>query len=230
LSAPGLFQDDQHALKVIEDPEFSKAFLAIGANKGLIGVSLLFNGPAAFDMRAPMRALADVKGKKIRVLASPFQMEQIARLGGTGVPLTLGDVLPALQQGTLDGALGTLPVFGALQYQDTAKYMTETRQAYILSIAVLSKRWFDGLPADLQALVMTTSKQAEIEANPWALDFLAAQRKAWTEKGGEVITLSPADRAELMAKMRPIGDDIAKAKPELKPLWEQLVATAKRGN
>jgi TRAP-type C4-dicarboxylate transport system substrate-binding protein len=230
LSVPGLFQSDQHALKTIADPEFSKAFLAVGANKGLIGASLFFTGPAAFDMRAPFRSLADLRGKKVRVLASPFQMEQLTRLGGTGVPLTLGDVLPALQQGTLDGALGALPVFSALQYQGTAKYMTETGQAYIFSIAMLSKRWFDGLPPDLQAIVMATSRQAAAEAIPWSLDFLVEQRKAWVDKGGEVIALPAAERAELMAKLASVGDDIVKTKPELKPLWEQMVATAKRSN
>ena len=34
-----------------------------------------------------MTAEGDKKGKKIRVLASPFQTEQLTRLGGTGVPL-----------------------------------------------------------------------------------------------------------------------------------------------
>ena len=230
LSVPGLFQSDQHALKTIADPEFSKAFLAVGANKGLIGASLFFTGPAAFDMRAPLRSLADLKGKKVRVLASPFQMEQLTRLGGTGVPLTLGDVLPALQQGTLDGALGALPVFSALQYQGTAKYMTETGQAYIFSIAMLSKRWFDGLSPELQGIVMATSKQAAAEAIPWSLDFLVEQRKVWADKGGEVIALSAADRTEMMAKLASVGDDIVKTKPELKPLWDQMVATAKRSN
>ncbi len=228
LSVPGLFQNDQHAIKTISDADFAKAFLALGANKGLLGASLFWTGPAAFAMRAPMRALADVKGKKIRVLASPFQMEQMTRLGATGVPLSLADVLPALQQGTLDGALGALPVFSALQYQGSAKYMTETSHGYIFSVAMVSKRWFDGLPPDLQSAVMTTAQQVRAEVIPWALDFLVAQRKAWADKGGEVINLSAADHAELMAKMRPIGDDIVKSKPELKPLWENLLAAAKR--
>jgi TRAP-type transport system periplasmic protein len=230
LSVPGLFQSEQHALKTAADPEFAKAFLALGANKGLIGASIFFTGPTAFDMRTPVRTVAELKGKKIRVLASPFQTEQITRLGGTGVPLSLGDVLPALQQGTLDGAFGALPVFSALQYQDTAKYMTETGQSYIYSMAFFSKRWFDALPADLQTIVMSTNKQAAAEAIPWALDFLVSQRKAWAEKGGEVITLPAADKAELLAKLRPVGDDIVKTKPELKPLWELMVAAAKRSN
>src|SRR5215472_2660464 len=194
LSAPGLFENDEHALKIVNDAEFTKAFLAIGANKGLIGASLFMYGPAAFAMRAPFRTLADFRGKKIRVLASPFQTEQIARLGGTGVPLTLGDVLPALQQGTIDGTFSAIPVFTTLQYQGAAKYMTETGQAYIFSIAMVSKRWFDGLPADLQGLVLA------------------------------------ADKAEMMNKLASVGDDIVKTKPELKPLWDQMVATAKRSN
>src|SRR5262249_7137456 len=73
LSVPGLFQNDRQAVKTIADPEFSKAFLALGANKGLVGASLFVYGPAAFAMRTPFRTLADLRGKKIRVLASPFQ-------------------------------------------------------------------------------------------------------------------------------------------------------------
>src|SRR5215469_10491988 len=42
LSAPGLFESEQQAIKTIADPEFAKAFLALGANKGLIGAGLIF--------------------------------------------------------------------------------------------------------------------------------------------------------------------------------------------
>jgi TRAP-type transport system periplasmic protein len=181
-------------------------------------------------MRTPVRTVADLKGKKIRVLASPFQTEQMARLGATGVPLTLGDVLPALQQGTIDGSFTGLPVFTTLQYQEAARYITETGQAYIFSAAMLSKRWFDGLPADLQGQVMAAARQAETEVTPWELDFLAAQHKVWTDKGGEFIALPAADKAEIMAKLATLGDDIVSTKPNLKPLWDLMVAAAKRNN
>jgi TRAP-type C4-dicarboxylate transport system substrate-binding protein len=230
LSAPGVFQNDQQAAKTIADPEFSKAFLAIGANKGLVGASLFMYAPVGFAMRTPFRTLADLRGKKIRVLASPFQTEQIARLGGTGVPLTLADVLPALQQGTIDGTFSGIPIFTTLQYQEAAKYLTETGQSYIFSAAMLSKRWFDGLPADLQSLVMSTAKQAAAEASAWETDFLAKQRQAWIDNGGEVIPLPAADKAEMMARLASVGDDIVKTRAGLKPLWDQMVAAAKRSN
>jgi TRAP-type C4-dicarboxylate transport system substrate-binding protein len=230
LSAAGLFASEQHAVRTISDPEFAAAFLALGANKGLIGANLSLTGPQAFAMRAPLRTLADLKGKKIRVLASPFQIEQIARLGASGVPLSLGDVLPALQQGTVDGALGTVQLFTALSYYDTVKYANETGQAFVFTLAALSKRWFDTLPADLRTMVLATAEETGTQMNAWQIDFLAQQRKAWVEKGGELDVLSPADKAEMMVKMGTVTDDIVTKNPALKPLWDQLAATAKRGN
>jgi len=228
MSASGLFETEAHAVKVTNDAEFAKAFLALGANKGLIGAGLFIGGPSAFATRFAFRTLADMKGKKIRVFASPFQIDQMTRLGATGVPMSLGDVLPALQQGTIDGAYGAIQVFTAFAYYDATKYMNEAGNAFVFSLAAMSKRWFDTLPADLQAMVVATAKETDAEVNPWELDFLVRQRKTWVEKGGELDVLSAPERAELMAKTGTIGDDIVKTKPELKPLWDLLRATVKR--
>jgi TRAP-type C4-dicarboxylate transport system substrate-binding protein len=228
LSAPGLFQNESQMIATIRDPQFAKAFLAAGSNKGLVGASLFFSGPLTFDMRTPVRALADLRGKKVRVLASPFQTEQVARVGGTGVPMTLGEVLPALQQGTLDGALSSVPVFTAMQYYDAAKYMVETNHGYITSTAFLSKRWFEAQPAELQAVVLKTSDQVNDEVIPWSHNFIISQRKVWVEKGGELSALPAADQAELMQKMASVGPDIVQSKPELKPMWDLLTAAVKR--
>jgi TRAP-type C4-dicarboxylate transport system substrate-binding protein len=228
LSAPGLFRSDQNAISVLSDPEFSKAFLALGANKGMIGASLFFNGPGSFAMRTPMRRLADVKGKKIRVLASAFQREQAVRLGATGVPMGLGDVLPALQQGTIDGALSEVGVFSAFHFYDVTKYLTETRHFYVFGVSMLSKRWLDTLPPDLQGIVLATSKQVGEEVKGWDLNFQDQQRKVWVEKGGEIITLPDEEQKELMQKMRPIGEDIVKSQPQLQTLWDSLVRAASR--
>lgn len=228
VSAPGLFQNDEHAVRTVADEAFEKSFLAVGAAKGLVGAALFIYAPATIGMRTPVRTIADLKGKKIRVLASPFQTEQIARLGATGVPLSLGDALPALQQGTIDGSLTGLPVFTTLQYEQAAKYVTETGQAYVFSIAVLSRRWFDGLPADLKTQVMSAARQAQSEVTPWSLDFIVAQRKVWTDHGGELIALPPAEKTALLERLVTVGDDIVNTRPPLKPLWDQLKSTANR--
>src|ERR1700744_5466063 len=214
LSAPGLFATEKKAFEVFSNAEFNQAFLALGADKGLKGVALFYTGPTSYDMRVPVRHIAELKDKKIRVLASEFQTEPLKRLGATGVPLSLGDVLPARQQGAIDGAYGAVSVFTPLKYYDAAKYMLETRQAYFYSVEMLSKKWFDKLPPDLQNQVMMTSKQMASEVIPCDLDFLEQQRKTWVANGGEVIHLPDDEFKELMQKTRPIGDDVVKERPE----------------
>ena len=228
LGAPGLFKNDKEAFKVFDDEEFGKAFLAMATNKGLTGAALFFTGPASYNMRMPVRHLADMRGRKVRVLASQFQIEPLSRLGATGVPMTLGDVLPALQQGTIDGAYGAVSVFGALKYYDAAKYMVETRQAYFYSVAMLSKRWFDALPADLQTEVVKTSKQIAREVLPWSLEFLEQSRASWKANGGEMIAFPDAELVELRQKIASVGDDIVKDKPDMKTMWDMMVAVSKK--
>ena len=90
---------------------------------------------------------------KIRVLASPFQLELIRRMDASPIAMTLADVLPGLQQGTIDGALSTMTIYTTMQYQDAAKYVVENDQPYVNSIVVMSKKWLETLPPDLQKIV-----------------------------------------------------------------------------
>ena len=60
--------------------------------------------------------------------------------------MTLGDVLTAIRQGAIDGAIAAVAVFTNMQYQDAAKYITETNQAAIFLIVEISQKWFDTLP------------------------------------------------------------------------------------
>ena len=86
-------------------------------------------------------------------VASPFQLEMIKRMDASPIAMTLADVLPALQQGAIDAALSSLPVYTTMQYQDAARYVVDIDQPYISSIIEMSRKWLDGLPPDLQKIV-----------------------------------------------------------------------------
>ena len=114
---------------------------------------MFMNAPSSVIAKAPIRHLADFKGKKIRVLASKFQMVPIERFGATPVAMTLGDVVPALQQGAIDGAVGGIVVFTPMHFNDAAKYVTETGQPAVFVVVEISKSWYQSLPEDLQKVV-----------------------------------------------------------------------------
>ncbi len=150
------------------------------------------------------------------------------RLGATPVSMSLGDVMPALQQGAIDGTLAAITTFAPLKYYDVAKYLTETGHYFVFSVAELSQKWFEALPADLQAIVRKDADQAAQDVVPWQENFLALQRKVWTENGGELIHLPPAEQAEMMRRLSTVGEDLTKDKPASHAMYELLLAAVKR--
>jgi len=228
LSAPGLFTSREQDLRVINDPPVNGMILGLGADKGLFGMAIMLTGPSAIVVRKPVRHLAEFEGMKIRVLASPFQLEMIKRMGASPVAMSLGDVLPALQQGAIDGALGTIPVFGPLHYVDAAKYAVENEQPYVNVIVVMNKKWVEALPPDLQKILHDDAAAVSRDIAPFVADFVAAQRKAWTDKGGELISLPAGEQAEMIGKISSIGNDTSAAKPALNKAVNAVFESAAR--
>ena len=229
LSAPGLVKDLHQGVRIAEDPAVQRMMLGLGAEKGLHGIALFIAQPSSVIARDAIRHLDDFKGKKLRVLAAEMQQETLRRLGATPVAMTLGDVLPAIQQGAIDGALAALTVYTTMHYYDAAKYVTESPGLpFIFSLAVMSKRWYEALPKDLQKIVDTDAAKAAKAVDPWEVDFFNKQRKVWTDNHAELIALPAADQAELMKSLASVGDDLSNKHPELKPDFEIFAAAAKR--
>jgi TRAP-type C4-dicarboxylate transport system substrate-binding protein len=86
LGAPGLFKDIAHGQRCLQSPAFNKAFLSIGESKGLKGVGLFVTAQMIINCRTKLGGVAEVAGKKVRVLGSAMQLEQVKRMKGTGIP------------------------------------------------------------------------------------------------------------------------------------------------
>ena len=228
MAAPGLVDSLAHGQRLAADPALLKLMLGLGANKGLHGVALFMNSPSSVIAKAPIRHLADFKGKKIRVLASPFQTQPVARLGATPVAMTLGDVVPALQQGAIDGAVGGIVVWTPMHFQDAAKYVTETGQPAVYAIVEVSKTWYDSLPADLQKIVDTDAAAGQAAIIPTAAEIVDKARKGWVATGGELISLPPAEQTELMKTFSGAVADVVKTKPAIADAYKVVTDAAQR--
>jgi TRAP-type C4-dicarboxylate transport system substrate-binding protein len=228
MAAPGLVDTLAHGQRIAADPEVKKLMLGLGANKGLHGVAMFMNSPSSVIAKAPIRHLADFKGKKIRVLASPFQMNPIARLGATPVAMTLADVVPALQQGAVDGAVGGIVVWTPMHFADAAKYVTETGQPAVFVMVEVNKAWYDALPADLQKIVDGDAASQQAAIAPVAQDIVEKARQGWTAAGGELISLPSAEQADMMKTFAEAVGEAAKAKPALAEAYKLVSDAAKR--
>jgi len=228
MAAPGLVNSMEHGERLAADPAVLKVMLGLGANKGLHGVALFMNAPSSVISKSPIRHLADFKGKKIRVLASPFQTQALDRLGATPVAMTLGDVVPAMQQGAIDGAVGGIVVWTPMHFIDAAKYVTETGQPAVYAIVEISKTWYDSLPADLQKIVDEDAATQQTAIYPVAIGIVNKARKGWTDSGGELISLPPEEQAQMMQTFSSVGADVSKTKPLLNEAYKTVTEAAAR--
>jgi TRAP-type C4-dicarboxylate transport system substrate-binding protein len=152
----------------------------------------------------------------------------IKRMDASPVAMSLGDVLPALQQGAIDGALGTIPVFGPLHYVDAAKYVIESNQPYVNVVIVMNKKWVEALPPDLQKIIRDDATAVSKDIVPFVTDFFAVQRKEWTDKGGEMTELPADEEASFVAKISSIGNDLSQSKPDLNRAVKLVFESAAR--
>lgn len=73
-----------------------------------------------FYCNAPIKGLADIKGRKVRVQGTS-QGDLVEGLGATGVTIPFAEVVPALQRGTVDcGITGTMPAYKAGWHEVTS--------------------------------------------------------------------------------------------------------------
>jgi TRAP-type C4-dicarboxylate transport system substrate-binding protein len=228
MAAPGLVSSMEQGQRLAADPEVLKLMLGLGADKGLHGVALFMNAPSSLISKTPIRHLADFKGKKMRVMASKFQTVPIERLGATPVAMTLGDVVPAIQQGAVDGAVGGIVVWTPMHFQDAAKYVTETGQPAVFAIAEVSKSWYDSLPADLQKIVDNDAAAQQAAIGPLATEIVNKARKGWTDSGGELISLPPDEEADLMKIFLTAGAEVSKTKPAIEAAYKIVTEAAAR--
>jgi TRAP-type C4-dicarboxylate transport system substrate-binding protein len=226
LAAPGLVTSIAQGQRLAADPSVIKLMLGLGADKGLHGVGLFMNSQSAIAARSPIRHLADLKGKTIRIFASPFESAAMERLGAIPKRMTLGGVLPALQDNALDGAISSIAVFSTMHYEKAARYVTETGQPAIFAIVEISRKWFDSLPADLQRIVENSAGANSVAINPQTVEINESARQAWIKAGGELISLPADEQAAMLWTLAGVGEEAAKAKPQLRAAYQVVRAAA----
>jgi TRAP-type transport system periplasmic protein len=227
FSIPFLFKDTTQANKVLADPEFNDYVLNMAAAKGLVGVNLAVAAESLyFGAKKPLRTLDDFKGLKLRVNATPAERARMAALGATAVPMGLPEMITSLQNGVIDGTMSGISVYANFNLQNVGKTLLETHDTFLVSFGALSKPWLDTMPPDLSKTIVDEARKLQPWSRQTAVGEVVELRQKWIDHGGEIITLSAADQAELEKRLQPIGAQVTKDDPVLKAFYERVEALA----
>jgi TRAP-type C4-dicarboxylate transport system substrate-binding protein len=226
LAMGGIWKDRAQARRAASLPQLRKAVFDIAAQRQMVGLSVTVYDMQSFVFKTPVTKIQDFSGKRIRVIASEAEQVSVASLGGAPVPMSFGEILPALQQGTIDGVGSVLGVWAALRYYEISPYMLDSQFWALIPVAFVSKVWFDRLPPDLKKAVLDAGTSIEPELEKWQVAKIEADRKLWEEKGGKIAKLSPAEQEEATKRIAAAIQPVLAKNPPVKEFYETLQKAA----
>ena len=194
------------------------------APKRMVGLATMNIGASDYGAKKAIMRLSDFDGKKLRINGTELERKKMAALGATGIGMPLSDVVPALDQGTIDGTISGLSVFVAFKMNDLLKVITVTNDTYIISLAVVSKPWFDTLPPDLQKVLIQAGKDTQAKTQQWNVDFTKNLVDTWTKLGGTVHMLPDDDLAKMKTLLAPVADQATKDQPAVHDMLQMVRA------
>src|SRR5947199_6901777 len=114
-----------------------------------------------WNNRRPIAAPKDLRGLKLRVQPAKVFADTINGLGGVAVPMAWGEVIPAAQQGVIDGA--DLPIVNilALKAYEVSKYCSMTFHNYGPTAAVMNLDLWYGLSEPHKKLIIEAAHTAQ---------------------------------------------------------------------
>lgn len=228
FSIPMLFKDMAHAEKVLLDPALNKEILSLGADKNIQIVSIYTFATAHYLAKQPIRRIDDFKGKKLRVNATAAERAKMRTFGATAVPMDLGEVIPGLQQGVIDGTQSATAVFVNLKFNEISKTLTELNDTMVVSVGAVSRAWLGKLPADLRQIVVEEGAKIQPRMMAQSRTIDEGMRKRWAEVGGEFVRFSPEEQARVRQLLGPIGEEVTKDNPATSAFYKRLAATAQK--
>ena len=226
--APGIFDDVFHAHRALNDPEFFAKYSKLAESKGITMGMLYVYGPTSFASKKPIRTLDDLKGMKVRVLATKMESALVGSFGATGVPMPYTEVLAALQRGTLDACRSAIIVMGGSKFFTVTKSITVVESGMIPSAVLLSNAWLKKLSDDQRKFVTGTISGMGEWATNTAAEFGKRAEKLWQDNGAEVIRFSAADQKKFMDTVRPLGDEFLGKDPVTQDMYGLLKAAVAR--
>ena len=158
----------------------------------------------------PVRALADLKGMRVRLMPGKIHARSFELLGTVPFSLDLKPGLEAVVSGAVDAQEN--PLANTVDYgaHKVHRYHTLTNHCYLSRGIYMNRAEFERWPKELQQGIQLAAREAIVAQRDLAVEEEEVARKAIEAAGGEVVELTPAERAEFARAVKPLHDEARK--------------------
>jgi TRAP-type transport system periplasmic protein len=161
VDVPFLFRDYPHARGVL-DSEIGQGLLNQFSARGLTGVIWMENGFRHLtNSRREVNNPADVRGLKVRTMENQVHMRAFQTLGAQPTPMAFSELVPALQQGTVDGQENPIPVIVANNLNQVQRFLTLTAHVYSPAVLICNPAFMARLNAADRAAFMEAARAGQ---------------------------------------------------------------------
>lgn len=188
------------------------------ASKNTKVLGLWDNGLKQLSSNKLMRNEKDLKGLSFRIQPSDVLRSQFDEWGAKSTPMAFSEVYNALQQGVVDGQENPYSNIESQNMHTVQKHITESNHGYVGYVLVISTKFYESLPKDLQDDVVKAADEASTYNREIAADLNADAKKTIEDAGKTTITkLSDSERQALKDAVVPkvweqyadvIGEDV----------------------
>ena len=209
FNLPFVFRDINHMHKVI-DGEIGQTLLKeIDDNPtaGLIGLAWMDAGARSiYNSKRPVAKLEDLEGLKIRTMGNPMFVDMANAMGANGVAMGYDQLVNALQTGVVDGAENNYPSYDTGQHYNYAPYYSTTQHLIIPEIIVFSRKVWDTLSPDDQALVRKLAPEAQLDERQLWADQEQRALENMKKHNVTITEISPEEKKRFQDAMKPVWD------------------------
>ncbi|WP_068717094.1 TRAP transporter substrate-binding protein [Vibrio tritonius] len=160
IGMPYVYSGPEHQEKVFTSGVLNDLFKSTQRYGFEVLTAYTAGARSMYTKDAPTETISDMKGKKIRVMQSDTMIKMLSCMGGTGVPMSQGEVYTAVQQGVLDGAENNEITYADLKQYEVAPYFTETRHLMVPDLVVISSYFINGMSKEDQATIRRLAKES----------------------------------------------------------------------
>ena len=167
-------------------------------------IAMFTTEPGYIQSRKPAGSAAELAGMKLRAAGTGVPV--LKALGAAPVGMPMPEVPQSVQTGVIDGTMTSREVLQDFKLAETLKYVTDYPTVVVTFAAVMDRKRFDALPADVKKVIEDLGPEMAVWTGQYhdkqnvggALEWAKREHKL------QIVSLSPQERASWDAKLAPM--------------------------
>ncbi|HXH01839.1 MAG TPA: TRAP transporter substrate-binding protein [Candidatus Competibacteraceae bacterium] len=219
LAVPYMIRDERHLTAVVNGPIGQEIAKEVEDKTQLKAIAWFARGPRNLTANRPIKSPAELNGLVMRVPNVPLFLNVWKALGAKPTPMAFSEVFTALQQGVVEAQENPLSLIKSASFFEVQKYVNQTEHVRSWIYLVMGVKKFNKLKPEYQQAILDAAKEAQAYEHEL---FLKDEQQLIDDLKAKGMQFVEVDQQAFAEGARKAVEE--SLKPELKPLYQQILA------